>query len=156
MNWADYYKYDENVPSGLIRIKATKGLKAGTMAGTLTPKTNRWSVVFNYKRYVLCRIIWQLEIGPIPEGMEIDHIDGNPSNNRLANLRLATRSQNACNIKRKRRELPSGVSWCNGTYCARVSVKGKVKRKFGMDIHALSEWVKVTKLELHGEFANLN
>ena len=155
MNWSEYYRYDESVPSCLVRIKAARGFRPGTMAGTLTPKTNRWSVVLNYKRYVLCRIIWQLEVGPIPEGMEIDHIDGNASNNKLSNLRLATRSQNACNIKRRGRALPSGVSWANGTYCARVSLKGKVKRKCGLDVSQLAEWVKATKLELHGEFANL-
>lgn len=155
MNWEEYYKYDEEVPSGLVIIKAVKGTRAGTMAGTLTPRTNRWSVVFNYKRYVVARIIWQLEVGPIPIGMEIDHIDGDASNNKLSNLRLATRSQNACNIKRRVRELPAGVSWSNGTYCARVYIRGKVVRKCGLDVGALAEWVQKTKVELHGEFANL-
>ena len=32
--------------------------------------------------------------GPIPDGMEIDHIDRDPSNNRLSNLRLGTHSEN--------------------------------------------------------------
>ncbi len=30
MNWEEYYKYDEEVPSGLVRIKAVKGTRVGT------------------------------------------------------------------------------------------------------------------------------
>jgi hypothetical protein len=33
-------------------------------------------------------------VGPYPEGMEIRHLDGNPENNALENLKYGTRSQN--------------------------------------------------------------
>jgi ribonucleotide reductase alpha subunit len=36
------------------------------------------------------RMIWENEIGPIPEGMVIDHIDGNPENNVIENFQLLT------------------------------------------------------------------
>lgn len=35
--------------------------------------------------------------GPIPEGMVIDHINGYPWDNRIENLRLASRAQNNAN-----------------------------------------------------------
>jgi HNH endonuclease len=39
------------------------------------------------------RLAWIYLHGDIPDGMEVDHIDGNPSFNAEANLRLATSSQ---------------------------------------------------------------
>ncbi len=57
--------------------------------------------------------------GAVPECMEIDHIDRNPWNNRLVNLRVVTRTENRHNLspasfpgnKSGRR----GVSWCEAS-----------------------------------------
>jgi len=43
------------------------------------------------------RVIWEMYNGQIPKGMQIDHIDGDCANNRMANLRLATNRENSCN-----------------------------------------------------------
>lgn len=40
------------------------------------------------------RLVWVATNGPIPGGKEINHIDGNKSNNRLSNLELVTKSEN--------------------------------------------------------------
>ena len=42
------------------------------------------------------RVIWAIVHDSWPEG-EIDHIDGNPSNNRIENLRLASRTEQSRN-----------------------------------------------------------
>jgi len=44
-------------------------------------------------------LIWIMHHGDIPAGLEVDHRDGNPGNNRLENLRLATHGQNNSNMK---------------------------------------------------------
>lgn len=49
----------------------------------------------NYRKKVLVhRLIYETFIGEIIKGMEIDHIDSNPLNNRLDNLQILTASEN--------------------------------------------------------------
>ena len=42
------------------------------------------------------RIIWLMHYGELPSGI-IDHADGDTRNNRIENLRIATKAQNAAN-----------------------------------------------------------
>jgi HNH endonuclease len=51
--------------------------------------------------------------GPIPAGKVIDHIDGDPSNNRIENLRLVFEADNHRNAARNKRNWSGvmGVQW---------------------------------------------
>lgn len=44
--------------------------------------------------YQISHIIWVAANGPVPYGMEIDHINGNKQDNRLCNLQLVSSSEN--------------------------------------------------------------
>lgn len=83
-------------------------------------RETRGYVQFRYeqKTYRAHRLIWEMHHGPIPDGAEIDHINGNPFDNRLENLRLVSREDNARNLKlqnRNRTGVP-GVIFANNHY----------------------------------------
>ena len=65
---------------------------------------NGYKQVYCYKSgklertYLVHRLVWMAFKGEIPEGLEIDHIDGNRSNNRLDNLRVVTHQHNMLNM----------------------------------------------------------
>jgi hypothetical protein len=53
------------------------------------------------------RLIWLWHFGEITEGMDIDHSDGDTMNNKIENLRLATRAQNLANQKKTKNKKSS-------------------------------------------------
>jgi len=59
------------------------------------------------------RLAWQYVYGAAP-AVELDHVNGVPSDNRIENLRLASRSQNIANSRRWRTNTSGakGVYWC--------------------------------------------
>jgi hypothetical protein len=87
---------------------------AGRPAGGLSPEDGTHKITINLIVYRAHRLAWILVHGaPIPD--EIDHINCNRSDNRIANLRLATRSENAANLPRRRNNTSGvkGVSFDN-------------------------------------------
>ena len=69
----------------------------------------------------------RLLVGDVPDGMVVDHINGDTLDNRKANLRICTPRQNSLNTAdTKNRTLPKGVSKsCSNRYRARIMVNGK-------------------------------
>ena len=66
---------------------------SNTKKGFLKPTINH----HGYKlvsRLSVSHIIWVAANGPVPYGMQIDHINGNKQDNRLCNLHLVTASEN--------------------------------------------------------------
>jgi hypothetical protein len=84
--------------SCLVWKKDRRCVKTGSIAGYQRPD-KYWDVRVFGKIIRAHRLIWFLNFGEWPKN-QIDHIDGNPENNKIENLREATTSQNQCN-KRK-------------------------------------------------------
>ena len=66
-------------------------------------KTGRPSAIivgFKKKEYKAHRIIWTFLNGEIPEGIIVDHIDGNPFNNSIDNLKIKTQPDNRLNSRK--------------------------------------------------------
>ena len=81
------------------------------------------------KEYLLHRLAWFYVYGEWP--VQIDHIDGNPKNNKLSNLRNVTNSENAKNLKVSKRNSSKilGVSFIRTLWVAQICVNGKRYRK---------------------------
>lgn len=84
---------------------------------------------FEYKCYLVHRLIWIYHFGTIPKGMQIDHIDGIRSNNQITNLRLvtpATNRKNAAKHKKTKNKYP-GVKQVGNNFCVSIGDNGKTK-----------------------------
>lgn len=111
------FNYDENSPSGLTWKETTTSgnftRSRGETAGKLEYRNSspfRWRVkVAGVKSaFAAHRIVWALHFPITLDGL-IDHIDGNPFNNKISNLREVPHSVNARNMKKKRSN-KSGVT----------------------------------------------
>ncbi len=95
-----------------------------------------------------------------PEGLEVDHIDGNGLNNQRSNLRNATRSQNLRNQGAKSTNTSGrkGVSLDRqtGKWRARIWLEGKNRNlgSFNCPTAAALAYARASR-ELHGEFGRV-
>ena len=78
------------------------------------------------KNYLAHRVLWALEHGEWPSG-DIDHINQNKTDNRMCNLRTATKTENARNKTRNKNNTSGfvGVSKCKNKWRAYVTVDHK-------------------------------
>jgi HNH endonuclease len=98
--------------TGILTWRMRRGSAgAGSPAGTLHSK-GYLLVRVDGVRFLAHRLAWLLAHGEWPRG-EIDHTDGEPSNNRITNLRVVTRTQNNINTKLSRNNTSgiTGVIW---------------------------------------------
>jgi hypothetical protein len=131
-----------------------KRIKVGDETGTINSTGYKCTTV-NQKTYLTHRLIFLYHYGYLPE--MIDHIDGNPLNNNIENLREANKYQNQQNAKRRTDNKTGikGVTVCKhaNKYMARVRIDG-VRKYLGL-FDTLDEAEKVitqTRLKLHKEF----
>jgi len=81
-----------------LETKRTTSRFGGALAGDLK-NNGYWYVSVNKKRLLQHRVIFAIHHGWWPD--EVDHIDGNPQNNMIENLRAATSEINGRNMKRR-------------------------------------------------------
>lgn len=96
--------YDLESGVFIWRKAASRRIPAGSIAGHLMPN-GYWRITFDKTQHSAHRLAFLYMTGSWPPE-EVDHIDGVKSNNRWANLRPATKSQNAINRRSRR---PNGM-----------------------------------------------
>ena len=82
------------------KVVYSNRLKIGQIAGDRDGRGYR-RVMLGKQHYKMHRLIWIMHNGDIPEGIVADHIDRDIDNNKIENLRLATKSENALNVGNK-------------------------------------------------------
>lgn len=106
----------------LIRKKTTSPrAKKGQIAGT----NSNGYIIINIKGifYRAHRIIWFMHTGLDPVGLDIDHVDGNPLNNKIENLRLCDHKSNCMNSVKSVRN----TSGYKGVYLHRQSNRWRAR-----------------------------
>ena len=101
--------------------------KVGTRAGFIGASGYRY-IKYRRKLHREHRLAYEFVFGSIPEGMEIDHMDGDRANNRISNLRLATHQQNLANCKNRKNNTSGrkGVTrHFDGRWRAKIMVDGE-------------------------------
>ena len=103
------FVYSEESPTGLVWAKDVQGKnkrwyhRIGDIAGhevnTSDLKGKKYSITIGKDSWLVHRIIYSL-FYPLCSSRVIDHIDGNPLNNKITNLREVTQQMNARNTNR--------------------------------------------------------
>ena len=117
--------WDYNPLTGVFLWKVHGNTRArkGSVAGSI--KSDGYTnVVYQRKAYKGHRLAWFMINGVWPD-YQIDHIDGDRKNNRIANLRLATCAENHQNRKRPLSNTSGFLGvyrYKYGKWCARIRV----------------------------------
>lgn len=137
-----YYKYDTN-----------NQMKKDSLAGR--ENQGKYRIKVNTKLYLAHRLIFLYHHGYLPDF--VDHIDRNPLNNKIENLRAATKRQNCQN-----KVQPKGISNVKGiTFAVRLKkwrarIKTETKRihlGYFNTIEEATVVMREARIKYHGEFA---
>jgi len=124
----ELFTYDKATGRLLNKVRR-KNVSVGREAGCVGNKGYR-RVKINNVEYATHRLVWMYTYGVWPM-KQLDHIDRDPLNNRVNNLREADTAQNRQNINRPRSNTSGylGVTWnkCVNKWQAVIGVGGVCK-----------------------------
>lgn len=150
-----YFTYDAEQKNLLHNLDSSRGTR-GDVAGYIAAEGYR-KVKIKREAFSAHRVIWFMVHGADPGLMDIDHKDGDRSNNCIKNLRLATRSQNVCNsiTRSDNTSGAKGVYWRSNRNKWQAEVRLDGKSHFGGRYKTFPEAeaavIKLRK-KIHGEF----
>jgi hypothetical protein len=146
--------------TGVIRWRVHRGTKAaGSVAGTMHKDGYLLIGISSVSRvyWLAHRIIWKMMTGEEPVG-QVDHVDGDPRNNRWDNFRMASHGQNIQNapLRKDNTSGVKGVHWDkrHRKWNVVVTANGTSSRLGRFRSIDEAAWVAAeARLRMHGEFA---
>ena len=147
--------YDPSTGVFVWKGRAGRAARQGRPAGYVTKRGYRYIAVLG-KQYGMHRLAWLIMTGEWPG--EIDHINGIKDDNRFANLRVATRSQNLANTSKPITNT-SGLKGATyyksrGVWYSQIRVNGeRIFLGYHPTKEAAHEAYRAAALRMRGEFA---
>jgi hypothetical protein len=122
--------YDADTGVFLWLTRPNRRIVAGSVAGTVCGKGGRRHIAVDGRNYLSHRLAWLYQFGHWPTA-EIDHINGDPSDNRICNLRDVDRVTNAQNQRSPKAVNKSGFlgvhrKTITGSWVASIGHKKKI------------------------------
>lgn len=111
------WSYDPE--TGVVSWNAREGAVAGSK------NSNGYIIIqFEGRAYKAHRLAWMIFHGTVPNG-DVDHINGDRTDNRISNLRVVSRSVNMRNARRPSNNTSgvTGVYWDKSKGCWRSLIK---------------------------------
>ena len=148
--------FDLDADTGMLRWKiAHQKVRVGQAAGSVNGN-GYLQVQIDRQVLQVHRVVFALAYDWLPE--MVDHVDGDPLNNRPSNLRAATRSENQRNRKTNANSAVGvkGVCWDSRSRKWRVRVQFAGKQQhIGLfaDLNDADRAARAARGKFHGEFA---
>ena len=148
--------YDKD--TGLFKFKKKKGgMPAGSIAGYVQRDGYR-AISINGVQYKAHRLAWLYTYGQFPTDF-LDHINMEKDDNRLCNLRQATKSQNHMNRKAYTNNKlgVKGVHMCGKKFRALIKKDGsQICLGIYQTINEAKEAYRKASEFMHGEFSRIS
>lgn len=149
--FSHFFVVDESSSTGLRwKESPSRNVTAGREAGGRL-RSGHYRVKFGGKSHKVHRIVWLLTHRNWPEKI-IDHIDGNPGNNKIENLREVTAQENQRNMR-----WAKGYCWHGGHKKWMASIRDGERQLFlgyfEREIDARVAYLKA-KVMKHGNIPN--
>ena len=141
--------YDSSSESHLRWVTSTRAGWSGRSIA-LRSNSDGYALVHSERMsFSAHRLIWQLCCGPIPSGMEIDHINGIRTDNRIENMRLLSTADNQQN-RSAQKNSKSGIKGLfrrpnSDFWDAQFTRNKRVFKKCGRDPQVLIQWLETMR-----------
>lgn len=137
---AELVRYEPETGNFYYTTRRSNACRKDGIAGTNGPRGDR-ILRMDGKTYLAHRVAFVLMTGKWPS-FDVDHIDGNPSNNKWENLRDISHKMNSYNVHKvpshKKHSNLLGAQWCaqGGFWKTEIMVEGKRFRLGTFDTEA--------------------